>query len=104
MQVRFLRYIKQWGKKVVFVVNKVDIFDSEADVQQVTDFVEGNARTLLGVDAATVLPVRSSQFANLSINRNLHFTITCAHVECGAFRAVGHHSSSGCIDLLCVAR
>jgi predicted GTPase len=93
VQVRFLRYIKQWGKKVVFVVNKVDIFDSEADVQQVTDFVEGNARTLLGVDAATVLPVRSSQLADLSINQNVHVTITCAHVECCAFCAAGHHSA-----------
>lgn len=56
-QVRFLRYIKQWGKKVVFVVNKVDIFDRSSDVDEVVDFVAGNARTLLAVDSAQVFPV-----------------------------------------------
>lgn len=34
-EVQFLRYIKQWGKKIVFVLNKVDIFDSVDDVDQV---------------------------------------------------------------------
>lgn len=33
-EVRFLKYIRQWGKKVVFVLNKVDIFDSDSDVAQ----------------------------------------------------------------------
>jgi hypothetical protein len=57
LQVRFLRYIKRWGKKVVFVINKVDIFDSPVDVDSVTAFVSESARTLLAVDSATVLPV-----------------------------------------------
>eukprot|EP00892_Ulva_mutabilis_P005497 jgi/Ulvmu1/3319/UM155_0002.1 len=60
-EVTFLRYIRQWGKKVVFVLNKVDIFDSEEEVAEVTTFVEDNARELLGVDAATVLPVSARQ-------------------------------------------
>ena len=34
-EVKFLKYIRQWGKKVVFVLNKVDIFDSDADVNTV---------------------------------------------------------------------
>ena len=42
---------------MVFVVNKCDIFDAPSDVDQIVDFVSGNARTLLGVDAAAVYPV-----------------------------------------------
>lgn len=61
MQVAFLRYIRQWGKKVVFVLNKVDIFERPEDVEEVTAFVEDNARDLLGVAAATVLPVSARQ-------------------------------------------
>jgi hypothetical protein len=57
VQVKFLRYIREWGKKVVFVVNKVDIFDDPKDIDQVTEFVAANARTLLGVDTAMVHPV-----------------------------------------------
>ena len=29
---RFLKYIRQWGKKVVFLVNKVDILSSSHEV------------------------------------------------------------------------
>ena len=31
-EVRFLKYIRQWGKKVVFLVNKVDILSDSAEV------------------------------------------------------------------------
>ena len=34
-QVRFLEYIRQWRKKVVFVVNKVDMLGSPEDVEEV---------------------------------------------------------------------
>ncbi len=45
----FLERIRSWGKKVVFVANKVDILENEAEIQQVVDFVGENAKTLLGV-------------------------------------------------------
>lgn len=44
----FLSQIKEWGKKVVLVINKIDIFDSEADQTQVFDFVKENGTLLLG--------------------------------------------------------
>ncbi|MFZ5916019.1 MAG: dynamin family protein [Chloroflexota bacterium] len=44
----FLERIRSWGKKVVVVVNKVDILEDEAQVQQVLDFIAENARLLLG--------------------------------------------------------
>ncbi len=52
----FLTSIRDWGKKVVFVVNKIDILQSEEDRAQVVDFVTQNARELLGV-SPEVFPV-----------------------------------------------
>ena len=56
-EVRFLRYIRQWGKKVVFVVNKVDMLAGEGQVEEVTRFVADNAARLLGVEGAKVVSV-----------------------------------------------
>ena len=49
--------MRQWGKKVVFVVNKVDLLDSNDDVDKVVEFVEKNATRLLGVEGARAIPV-----------------------------------------------
>jgi len=53
---RFLTQIKEWGKKVVIVINKIDILEAEADIRQVVDFVAENARHLLGTHAE-IFPV-----------------------------------------------
>src|SRR5919199_5538549 len=45
----FLEQIREWGKKVVLVVNKVDILQS-AEVEQVVRFVRDNAGPLLGLE------------------------------------------------------
>lgn len=45
----FLKRIRDWGKKVVIVINKVDIFETSEELRQVVDFVAQNARELLGV-------------------------------------------------------
>ena len=45
----FLEAIRDWGKKIVIVVNKVDIFDRDADVVEVVSFVRDAARRLLGI-------------------------------------------------------
>jgi len=50
----FLKYIRQWGKKVVFVVNKVDILSNDREVEEVTRFVANSATRLLGVDRTQV--------------------------------------------------
>ena len=44
----FLHVIKNWGKKIVIVINKIDLLESEDERQQVVTFVSDNARTLLG--------------------------------------------------------
>ena len=52
----FMERIRAWGKKVLVVVNKIDILEGETEVAQVLDFVDQNARTLLGV-APQIFPV-----------------------------------------------
>jgi small GTP-binding protein len=52
----FMERIRDWGKKVVVVVNKVDILRSQADLDKVVSFVNQNAQALLGV-APRVFPV-----------------------------------------------
>lgn len=44
----FLQGIRDWGKKIVIVLNKIDIFEDPADVERVRGFIAENARTLLG--------------------------------------------------------
>ena len=44
----FLEAIKDWGKKVVVVVNKVDLLEAEADVTRVLEYVAEQSRALLG--------------------------------------------------------
>ncbi|HEU4925698.1 MAG TPA: dynamin family protein [Vicinamibacterales bacterium] len=54
----FLEQVRGWGKKVVVVINKVDILDSADDVEAVRTFVAENARALLGV-SPEIFPVSS---------------------------------------------
>ena len=44
----FLEQIRGWGKKVVLVVNKIDILGGQAEVDEISRFVSENARALLG--------------------------------------------------------
>jgi small GTP-binding protein len=52
---RFLEYIREWGKKVVFVLNKIDT-KSEAEVAQVVDYLKTNVRAIFGFHAV-IYPV-----------------------------------------------
>ena len=55
----FLSTIRDWGKKIVIVINKIDIFSSAGQLDQVIDFVRKAGRDLLrpaGNDV-DVLPV-----------------------------------------------
>jgi len=60
----FLERIRQWGKKIIIVINKIDIVQSEADRLTIVDFVRENARLLLGVDPE-IFPV-SARMAQLA--------------------------------------
>jgi len=52
----FLEQIRNWGKKIVLVINKIDIFGTDADLEQVVNFVTASAKALIG-DVAAVFPV-----------------------------------------------
>lgn len=56
-EVSFLRYIRQWGKKVVFILNKTDVFENLDELDEVTKFVAENAQRLLSIESAVVYPV-----------------------------------------------
>ena len=45
---QFLERILTWGKKVVFVLNKVDIFENDSALQEVRDFILKNIAQKLG--------------------------------------------------------
>ncbi len=56
----FLEHIQQWGKKIVVIVNKVDILQNAAEREQVVTFVRENVSRQLGV-LPEVFPVSSRQ-------------------------------------------
>lgn len=47
---QFLELIKDWGKKVVVLINKTDIIESEKDINEITDYVASNTKKLLGTE------------------------------------------------------
>jgi small GTP-binding protein len=52
----FMESIRDWGKKIVIVLNKIDIFASPHELDEVVAFVAATARQVLGVES-DVLPV-----------------------------------------------
>ena len=48
----FLQQIRDWGKKIVIVVNKIELLTTAEEQQEVLEFVRQNARELLGVAPA----------------------------------------------------
>lgn len=69
-EVRFLEYIRQWEKKVVFVVNKSDILQGREEVDAVKQFVSANAQRILRLDRPAVIAVssRSALRAKLKVS------------------------------------
>lgn len=53
-EVKFLSYIRRWGKKVIFIVNKCDRLENPEEVTEVKGFVADNAERLLGLTDPTV--------------------------------------------------
>ncbi|HVT60105.1 MAG TPA: dynamin family protein [Thermoanaerobaculia bacterium] len=56
----FLQSIREWGKKVVVVVNKIDILEEAADVERIRAFIGDHARALLGF-APDIFPLSARQ-------------------------------------------
>ena len=45
---QFLARIRDWGKKIALIINKIDILETEQEIEQVMAFVSQNAQKLLG--------------------------------------------------------
>jgi small GTP-binding protein len=52
----FLERIREWGKKILFIVNKIDILAGPAEQAEVIAYVRDNAAALLG-DTPQIFPV-----------------------------------------------
>ncbi len=71
---QFLERIRDWGKKVVVVVNKIDILQDDKELEKVNNFVRDNANRLMGI-SPDIFPL-SSRNALLSKQGNPEFWAT----------------------------
>jgi len=65
---QFLERILSWGKKVVFVLNKIDIFENEAALQETKNYILKHASSVLK-EAPNLFPV-SARFAQRALIEN----------------------------------
>lgn len=65
---QFLQRILAWGKKIIFVLNKVDIFEDDSALQEVRDFILTHATTILG-DQPQLIPA-SAKLAQRAISES----------------------------------
>jgi len=64
----FLEKIREWGKKVVIVLNKIDLLDAD-EIAEVTEYIKTNALTLLG-SAPEIFPVSARLALRAKANNN----------------------------------
>ncbi|XP_057484271.1 probable transmembrane GTPase FZO-like, chloroplastic isoform X1 [Actinidia eriantha] len=67
-EVTFLRYTQQWKKRVVFVLNKSDLYRNSNELEEAIAFIKENTQRLLNTEHVTLYPVsaRSALKAKLS--------------------------------------
>ena len=59
----FIKNIRDWGKKIIIVINKIDILQSDDELAQIKQFVADNALNLLGI-RPEIFPVSSRTALN----------------------------------------
>ncbi|MGZ8709583.1 MAG: dynamin family protein, partial [Thermoanaerobaculia bacterium] len=70
---KFLEYIREWGKKVVFVLNKIDT-KSDEEIAQVVDYLRSNVRAIFGFDAV-ILPVSTKTLSRFEALEDYIFRV-----------------------------
>ncbi|KAL9236019.1 hypothetical protein vseg_010733 [Gypsophila vaccaria] len=67
-EVAFLRYTQQWKKKVVFLLNKADMYRNSSELDEAITFVKDNVQKLLNVEDVKLFPIsaRSALDAKLT--------------------------------------
>lgn len=93
-EVTFLRYIQQWKKKVVFVLNKSDLYRNANELEEALTFIKENTQKLLNAEHVTVYPVsaRSALEAKLSTSsefekENEELSTSDSHWKINSFNA-----------------
>ncbi|KAJ3676280.1 hypothetical protein LUZ60_003692 [Juncus effusus] len=68
-EVEFLLYVQQWKKKIVFVLNKMDIYRNATELEEAISFVKQNTSKLLNTETITLFPLsaRSALESKLSL-------------------------------------
>ena len=56
----FLERVRDWGKKLVIVLNKIDILQSDDEIEQIKLFIRDNSLSLLGI-TPEIFPVSSRE-------------------------------------------
>ncbi|KAG9154113.1 hypothetical protein Leryth_000603 [Lithospermum erythrorhizon] len=56
-EVNFLRYIQQWKKRVIFVLNKSDLYRSSDELEEAIIFIKNNVKKLLNIEDVLLFPV-----------------------------------------------
>src|SRR5262249_54831836 len=57
---QFLERIRAWGKKVVIILNKIDMLKNPTDLKAIVDFVSENCKKLLGFQPE-IFPISALQ-------------------------------------------
>ena len=70
---KFLEYIREWGKKIVFVLNKVDMKE-DAEIVQVLDYLKTNIRAIFGFDPV-IYPVSAKTRKGFDALENYIFKV-----------------------------
>ncbi|HET7478085.1 MAG TPA: dynamin family protein [Rubrobacteraceae bacterium] len=70
----YLELIRDWGKKILLVVNKVDLLNGEENVEKVRTFIQDGIRSMLGLTPpiffVSALLARKAKAATSDIERN----------------------------------
>nr|TKS18030.1 hypothetical protein D5086_0000008790 [Populus alba] len=56
-EVAFLHYIQQWKKKVIFMLNKSDLYQNSSELEEAILFIKENTRKLLNTDDMILYPI-----------------------------------------------
>ncbi|XP_038887624.1 probable transmembrane GTPase FZO-like, chloroplastic [Benincasa hispida] len=70
-EVNFLRYTQQWKKKVVFVLNKSDLYQNSHELEEALSFVKENAAKLLNTEHVFVFPVSARSALDEKLSASL---------------------------------
>src|SRR4051812_34978539 len=73
---KFLEYIREWGKKVVFVLNKIDTKEQN-EIDQVIEYVKTNLRAVVGFDPV-IYPARAMTRAGFDALEHYIFNVLSA--------------------------